>query len=286
MTSLGATGQEGTVELNKTVDWLSTCACGTQGGGAVVTANFTAGAGSMAGDGVLLALVDSTLQTPGYTAYVTASTCGLASVRPQHALILEFSSRDTTSCGAGGTAVDLRLVRTYGAADPPVVLLHTLQPGAGASCQPACTLAPYMYSGAWWEAQIVLPTDFQRDVDVYTDGTLRMTLRDNSYVPSSFYVMAAGRTSDGANDRNGVANMHVDCVGNTAWKADNDVAHQYYASAAMAASVSAAPLLAQNFTSNSTAGDYTLAGTSAAVAAAVPRLVLLTAALLALSALQ
>ena len=232
MTSLGAVGQEGTVELNQTVDWLSTCACGSQDGGAVVTANFTTGAGSMGGDGVLLALVDSTVQTPGNTSYVTASSCGLAAVRPQHALILEFSTRDTTSCGAGGTAVDLRLVRTYDASTPPTVLLHTLQPGAGVSCQPACTLAPYMYSGAWWEAQIVLPTDFQKDVQVYTDGQLRMTLLDNSYVPASFYVLAAGRSSDSATDRNGVANVHVDCVGNTAWSPDNNVAHQYYPSAA------------------------------------------------------
>ena len=255
MTSLGAVGQEGTVELNKTVDWLSTCACGTQGGGAVVTANFTTGAGSMGGDGVLLALVDSTVQTPGNTSYITSSICGLAAVRPQHALILEFSTRDTTSCGAGGTPVDLRLVRTYDAATQPEVkeLLHTLQPGAGVSCQPACTLAPYMYSGAWWEAQIFLPTDFQTDVQIFTDGQLRMTLLDNSYVPSSFYVLAAGRSSDGATDRNGVANVHVDCVGNTKWGPDKNVAHQYYP--------------------------------SATVTTAAPRTMLLVAALLALSAL-
>jgi len=243
LTSLGATYQEGTVELKQNASWKTTCACGTQGGGAVVTANFTSGAGSVAGDGVLLALVDSTRQVPGSTAYLytTNTTCGLGAVRPLYALILEFTTRDTTTC-AGGSTVDLRLVRTYGPTDAPVELVHTRQPASGASCEPSCTLAPYMYSGAWWEAQIFLPTyvpsvapdyeDMRQEIAVYTDGTLRMTLPDNSYVPSSFYVVAGGRNSDGANDRNGVANVHVDCVGNTAWSPDNNVAHQYYPSAA------------------------------------------------------
>ena len=266
LTSLGSTGQEGTVELKQRANWKSTCACGTQGGGAVVTANITSGAGTVAGDGVLLALVDSSRQTPGSTAYVTTSTCGVTAVRPQNALILEFTTRDTTTC-AGGNTVDLRLVRTYGASDAPVELVHT-RPAANAanaaSCEPSCTLAPYMYSGAWWEAQIFLPTytptiasdyeDLRQEVQVFTDGTLRMTLANNSYVPASFYIVAGGRNSGGANDRNGVANVHVDCVGNTAWVSDNSVAHQYYK--------------------------------SAAPAAAMPRLALLAAAHLALAALQ
>ena len=243
LTSLGTTGQQGTVELKQVAPWKTTCACGTQGGGAVVTANLTSGAGTVAGDGVLLALVDSTRQTPGSTQFVTLSTCGVTAVRPQYALILEFTTRDTTTC-AGGSTVDLRLVRTYGPTDAPVELVHTRQPASGASCEPSCTLAPYMYSGAWWEAQIFLPTyvpsvapdyeDMRQEIAVYTDGTLRMTLPDNSYVPASFYVVAGGRNSGGGNDRNGVANVHVDCVGNTAWSPDNDVAHQYYRSAALA----------------------------------------------------
>ena len=242
LTSLGTSGQEGTVELKQNATWKSSCACGTQGGGAVVTANLTSGAGTVAGDGVLLALVDSTKQTPGATAYVqTLNGCGMATVRPQYALILEFTTRDTTTC-TGGNTKDLRLVRTYGAADAPVELVHTRQPLSAATCEPSCTLAPYMYSGAWWEAQIFLPTfmpsvapdyeDMNQEIQVYTDGTLRMVLANNSFAPASFYVVAAGRTSDGANDRNGVANVHVDCVGNVKWAPDNDVSHQYYSAAA------------------------------------------------------
>jgi hypothetical protein len=242
LTDLGSSGQEGTVELKQNATWKSTCACGTKGGGAVVTANLTSGAGTVAGDGVLLALVDSTKQTPGATAYVvTATRCGVTAVRPQYALILEFTTKDTTSC-VGGNTVDLRLVRTYGPTDAPVELVHTRQPRSAASCEPSCTLAPYMYSGAWWEAQIFLPTympsvapdyeDLNQEIQVYTDGTLRMVLVNNSFAPASFYVVAAGRNSDGANDRNGVANVHVDCVGNTRWAPDNDVSHQYYPASA------------------------------------------------------
>jgi len=191
------------------------------------------------GDGVLLALVDSTRQTAGQTQYMTTSTCGLTAVRPLYALILEFTTRDTTSCGAGGTTSDLRLVRTYGPNDVAVELVHTRQAGNSSSCAPACILLPYMYSGAWWEAQIVLPTytpgliqdyaDTRQEVQVFTDGTLRMTLVNNSLVPSSFYVVAGGRNSGGSKDRNGVANVHVDCVGNRPWAPDHDVAHQFYA---------------------------------------------------------
>ena len=43
------------------------------------------------------------------------------------------------------------------------------------------------------------------------EGWLRTTF-DHTYVPASFYVVSAGRTSTLSSDLNGVANVRVDCA--------------------------------------------------------------------------
>jgi hypothetical protein len=235
-TALGQSNNQGAAAINTTVNWLSDCKCGLAGGGAVVTANLTSGGGNR-GDGVLLALVDTTMQTPGSTQFMRPGSCGLAPMRPLYSLIVEFDtyddSLDTTCASAGidGESFGLRLVRTYGLNDAPVVLQTQLQKDyidAGGSCQPSCYLDPFMFTGAWWEMQVVLPTNFRNDVQVYTDGHLRFTLANNSLVPPSFYVVSAGRTSTLSSDRNGIANVRAECIGDVPFVPDGDISHNFY----------------------------------------------------------
>jgi hypothetical protein len=235
-TALGQSNNQGSAAVNKTINVAADCGCGLAGGGAVVSANLTSGGGTR-GDGVLLALVDASLQTPGSTQFMPAGSCGLAPTRPTHALIVEFDTYDDsldatcTALGADGTSTGLRLVRTYGVNDAPVILMHALVSdvlATGGSCQPSCTLPSWMNSGAWWEMQIVLPTNTAGSVLVYTDGVLRFQLADNTVVPSSFYILSTGRTSTLSSDRNGVANVRADCIGDTPFVPDGDISHNFY----------------------------------------------------------
>ena len=76
---------------------------------------------------------------------------------------------------------------------------------------------------------------------------MRMTF-DHTYLPSSFYVVTAGRTSTLSSDLNGVANVRVDCLnektlvgvpGAPTFMVDNYGGHIYDPSGAPAAALSA-----------------------------------------------
>ena len=161
LTRLGQSNTQGSVAINMTLS-AADCNCGAGGGGMVLTANLTSGGGNR-GDGVLLALVDASMQTPGSTAFLTG--CGLRAMRPTYALVFEFDTYDDTndagctSSTIDGPGIGFRLVRTYGPADPPVVLATILSTDAvnTPSCVPSCTLNPQLFSGKWWEMQMVIP---------------------------------------------------------------------------------------------------------------------------------
>ena len=238
LTRRGQTGTSGYVALNVSTA-LADCACGSGGGGLIISANITTGGGGARGDGLLLALVDATLQAPPpLTAFMAVpNACGLKAVRPLNSLIVEFDtfddSKDTT-CGAiDGVGAGFRLVRTYGAGSDEE-LLPVLPDGP--SCAQSCTIAPALYSGAWWELQIAISPADGGTLSVYAEGVPRMSWTNFSIVPSSFYLLAAGRTSTLSSDLNGVANLRLECAnartligltGQTPWGPDDSIAHSY-----------------------------------------------------------
>ena len=82
------------------------------------------------------------------------------------------------------------------------------------------------------------------------EGWLRTSF-DKTYVPGSFYVVSAGRTSTLSSDLNGVANVRMDCAnqktliglsGAPGFVVDNWGGHVYALSGAAAATASAAAL--------------------------------------------
>jgi hypothetical protein len=216
LTPLGQSNNGGSVAIITNVSRAACDSCGAGGGGNLISVNFTSGGGTR-GDGVLLALVDSTRQNPESTVFL-GTGCGLRAVRPAWAFIVELDTYDDENDIAcrnvplDGSSYGFRLVRTYGPADEPVILSSVLHSDDAPSCRPSCTLDANLFSGNWWQLQLTLPSLASVDINVWAEGALRMSETNHSYVPSSFYLLAAGRTSTLSSDLNGVANMRVDCA--------------------------------------------------------------------------